>query len=67
MLEEESGYSLTARMAAQAESFGALRKADEIRSLELEGEVKTLTGASGVYPVSYTHLDVYKRQLRSEQ
>ena len=49
MLEEESGYSLTARMAAQAESFGALRKADEIRSLELEGEVKTLTGASGVY------------------
>ena len=49
MLEEESGYRLTARMAAQAESFGALRQADEIRSLELEGEVKTLTGASGVY------------------
>ena len=49
MLEDETGYTLTARMMEQAQSFGAQRKTDEIRSLELEGEVKTLTGASGEY------------------
>ncbi|HAO68621.1 MAG TPA: thioredoxin-disulfide reductase [Ruminococcaceae bacterium] len=49
MLEDETGYTLTARMMEQAQSFGAQRKMDEIRSLELEGEVKTLTGVSGEY------------------
>ena len=38
MLEDETGYTLTARMMEQAQSFGAQRKMDEIHSLELEGE-----------------------------
>ena len=49
LLEGETGVSLTARMSAQCEHFGVERKADEIQQAELTGEVKRLTGASGVY------------------
>ena len=49
MLEEESGYTLTARMLAQAEHFGAQKQNDEIRDVQLDGEIKTLTGTAGTY------------------
>lgn len=46
-LEGESGPSLIARMTAQAEKFGVERARDSIKSVELDGEVKRLTGAKG--------------------
>jgi thioredoxin reductase (NADPH) len=48
-LPSESGESLIGRMSAQAESFGAERVFDTVTELSLEGGVKTLTGAKGVY------------------
>lgn len=48
-LEGESGPSLIARMAAQADRFGAERCGDVIKSVELEGEVKKLVGLKGEY------------------
>jgi len=45
----ESGSSLTARMAEQVRQFGAERCTDTIKSVELTGEVKKLTGNKGVY------------------
>ena len=49
ILEGESGPSLIARMTAQAEKFGVERARDSIKSVELEGEVKKLTGTKGEY------------------
>lgn len=49
MLEDETGYSLTARMLAQAESFGAAQENAEIQSVQLDGDVKVLSGPSGEY------------------
>ena len=49
MLSDENGFTLVSRMAAQAKKFGAERVSDTIRSVDLEGEVKTLTGARGTY------------------
>ncbi|MBE5784868.1 MAG: thioredoxin-disulfide reductase [Clostridiales bacterium] len=49
MLEGESGPSLIARMTAQAEKFGVERARDSIKSVELEGEVKKLTGTKDEY------------------
>ncbi len=49
LLEGESGPSLIARMTAQAEKFGAERARDSIKTVELEGEVKKLTGTKGEY------------------
>ena len=48
-LEGESGAALIARMSAQAERFGAVRARDVIRSAELTGTVKTLTGLQNAY------------------
>jgi thioredoxin reductase (NADPH) len=48
-LPEESGESLIARMAAQAENFGAEKIFDTVTEVSLEGEIKTLTGTEGVY------------------
>jgi thioredoxin reductase (NADPH) len=48
-LLRESGESLIARMAAQAEHFGAERAVDTITAVSLEGAVKTLRGAKGEY------------------
>lgn len=49
MLEGESGATLVARMAKQAEHFGAERVRDTIKAVSLEGSVKKLTGAKGEY------------------
>ena len=49
MLEGESGPSLVARMAEQAAKFGCVRVTDTIKSLELEGDVKKLTGTRQEY------------------
>ncbi|MCI9431037.1 MAG: thioredoxin-disulfide reductase [Oscillospiraceae bacterium] len=49
MVEGESGPSLISRMTEQAKKFGAERCADVIKSVELEGEVKKLTGLKGEY------------------
>lgn len=49
MLEGESGATLAARMAAQAERFGVRRALDEVQSVALEGPVKKLTGYGGEY------------------
>jgi len=48
-LEGESGPSLIARMTAQCAKFGAERVSDTIKSVELEGPVKTLHGVKGDY------------------
>lgn len=45
----ESGPDLVARMAQQAESFGAQRAADDISSVELTGKVKVFHGSLGDY------------------
>ena len=49
MVEGESGPSLISRMTEQAKKFGAERCADVTKSVELEGEVKKLTGLKGEY------------------
>ena len=49
MLEGETGVSLAARMTAQCERFGVERKADDIQTAELSGEIKRLTGGTGTY------------------
>ena len=48
-LEGESGPSLIARMTAQAAKFGAERVSDQIKSVDLSGDVKKLVGTKGVY------------------
>ena len=48
-LDKESGPTLIARMTAQAQKFGAERVRDVIQSVELEGDVKKLTGSQGEY------------------
>lgn len=49
LVEGETGHSLVARMSEQTQKFGAERCTDAIKSVELEGEVKKLTGAKGEY------------------
>ncbi len=49
VLEGESGPSLVARMTKQCENFGCERAADTIKSVELNGDVKVLTGAKDTY------------------
>ncbi len=49
ILEGESGPSLIARMSRQAKQFGAERASDTIRAVELEGNIKKLTGSKGEY------------------
>lgn len=48
-IEGESGPSLIARMTEQAKKFGVERVSDTIKSVDLSGEVKTLTGVKGEY------------------
>ena len=48
-LEGESGPTLIARMTEQAKKFGAERVNDTIKSVELDGEIKKLTGVKGEY------------------
>lgn len=48
-VEGDSGRSLIERMTKQAEHFGAQRVSDTIKSVELSGEVKKLTGLKGEY------------------
>lgn len=48
-LEGESGPSLIARMTQQAAHFGVERVSDIIKSVELTGDVKTITCAKGEY------------------
>lgn len=45
----ESGPELIARMTKQAEKFGAKRVSDTIKSVDLTGDVKKLTGTHGEY------------------
>lgn len=47
--ERETGRALAEHMAAQAARFGAERVRDTIRSAELSGAVKRLTGTRGEY------------------
>ena len=49
IVEGESGPSLIARMTEQCEKFGCERVSDTIKSVSLEGEVKTLVGVKGEY------------------
>ncbi len=49
VLEGESGPSLVDRMTKQCENFGCERAADTIKSVELDGDVKVLTGAKDTY------------------
>ncbi len=49
MLEGENGVSLVARMAQQAKHFGAERVRDNIKEVNLEGNIKKLTGRKTTY------------------
>jgi len=49
LVEGESGASLIARMSEQVKRFGAEHCTDTIKHVELEGEVKKLTGNKGEY------------------
>ena len=49
VLSGETGESLTARMASQAESFGCLRQRAEIKEAFLEGGIKVLTSRKGKF------------------
>lgn len=49
MLEGETGASLAARMADQCKKFDVEFKRDDIRRVELEGEIKQLEGKKGTY------------------
>ncbi|MCR4955334.1 MAG: thioredoxin-disulfide reductase [Lachnospiraceae bacterium] len=49
MVEGESGISLVARMAKQAENFGVERVQDAVDKVELEGEIKRLHGKKDTY------------------
>lgn len=48
-LEVESGPTLINRMTAQMKKFGADTVYDTVKSVELEGDVKTIQGISGTY------------------
>lgn len=48
-LEGESGPSLIARMTEQCKKFGCDRASDTIKTVELKGDVKVLTGVNGTY------------------
>ena len=47
LLENESGASLTARMTAQAENFGAERVSSNVTAVELSSDVKSVTCSNG--------------------
>ena len=47
LLDDESGASLTARMTAQVERFGTERVSSEVTSVELSGDVKSVTCSNG--------------------
>lgn len=49
LAQGETGGSLARRMADQAERFGALRRTDTIRRLDLRSPVKELEGTDGAY------------------
>ena len=49
MLEGESGATLSARMAEQCARFGTEHRMDDIRAVELSGEIKRLVGEEGEY------------------
>ena len=48
-VENASGPSLIARMVEQVDEFGAEKKLDTIKDIELEGETKVLKGEKGEY------------------
>ncbi len=48
-VEGDSGPALVARMTKQAEHFGASRVSDTIKSVDLSGKIKKLTGTRGEY------------------
>jgi thioredoxin reductase (NADPH) len=45
----ETGADLSMRMAAHAESFSPDKVTDDIVDIDLDGQIKTLTGQNGVY------------------
>ena len=47
--EGETGSSLAARMAAQCDQFGAERRTDDVRRVDLSGGLKCLEGKKGRY------------------
>ncbi len=56
LAEGETGASLTARMRAQAEKFGAELITDRIREAQFSGEEKVLTGDKETYRVRHVIL-----------
>ncbi|MBC7088164.1 MAG: thioredoxin-disulfide reductase [Tissierellales bacterium] len=48
-IENATGPSLVARMVEQAESFGAKRTSDTIKSVDLSGKIKILKGEKAEY------------------
>ncbi|NLJ79039.1 MAG: thioredoxin-disulfide reductase [Tissierellia bacterium] len=48
-IENATGPSLTSRMVDQVDEFGAERKLDTIKEIEVEGETKVIRGEKGEY------------------
>lgn len=48
-IENATGPSLVERMVAQADEFGAIRKVDNIREVDLSGKIKVLKGEKEEY------------------
>lgn len=48
-IEHATGPTLIARMVAQAEAFGAVRKKDPVLSVDLKDSIKTITCEGGTY------------------
>ncbi len=49
LLEGETGPSLVKRMSEQVEKFGCERVTDTIKAVELDGDIKKVTGSKGEY------------------
>ena len=49
VLDGETGFTLSARMAEQCARFGVERVTDTIRAVQLDGAEKRLTGGKGEY------------------
>ena len=68
LVEPETGETFAERLKSQALGAGVKIVDEEVLSVTLESDIKEIVTNKDYYqsrtviPVSYTHLDVYKRQ-----
>ena len=66
IVEGETGVSLVRRMYEQTEQFGAEHVRDTITDVELNGEIKVLTGEKDTYQAKISSLQPVHMQGRSD-